>query len=280
MSIKDGNFLHSNKNINLHNFFSRYLGININKSIFSCKSDYEILHNIYKQIKKNKSVVLHDESYKHKKAERQINEIAKFLEPFPIETKKEKDVHIVDIGCGNGLLTKEFVNLYDLHGTSIYVGAVGAVGVCVETQNYLDKSVIDLIKFSITDGKKINLENNFANITICYLSLHHFISIDAMMDEIIRIIKPNAYLLIYEHDCISPNNVYLLDLYHIINELLLNPHITNFMDNYKKFVNSYYSNYTSKKILIQRLSNNFNLIKSKKVNAGFINNYYALFQKK
>jgi len=70
MSIKDGNFLHSNKNINLHNFFSRYLGININRSIFSCKSDYEILHNIYKQIKKNKSVVLHDENYTHKKAER------------------------------------------------------------------------------------------------------------------------------------------------------------------------------------------------------------------
>ena len=100
------------------------------------------------------------------------------------------------------------------------------------------------------------------------------------MDEIIRIIKPNAYLLIYEHDCISPNNVYLLDLYHIINELLLKPNITNFMDNYKKFVNSYYSNYTSKKILSQRLSNNFNLIKSKEVNVGFINNYYALFQKK
>jgi hypothetical protein len=52
------------------------------------------------------------------------------------------------------------------------------------------------------------------------------------------------------------------------------------MDNYKKFVNSYYSNYTSKKILSQRLSNNFNLIKSKEVNVGFINNYYALFQKK
>jgi hypothetical protein len=141
MSIKDGNFLHSNKNINLHNFFSRYLGININRSIFSCKSDYEILHNIYKQIKKNKSVVLHDENYIHKK----------------------------------------FVNLYDLHSAAIYVGAV-------ETQNYLDKSVINLIKFSITDGKKINLENNFANITICYLSLHHFISIDAMMDEIVYLL--------------------------------------------------------------------------------------------
>ena len=101
-----------------------------------------------------------------------------------------------------------------------------------------------------------------------------------MIDEIIRIIKPNAYLLIYEHDCIFANNVYLLDLYHIINGLLLKPNITNYMDNYKKFVNSYYSNYTSKKILSQRLSNNFNLIKSKEVDVGFIKNYYALFQKK
>ena len=50
MSIKDGTFLYNNKDVNLHNFFSRYLGINISRDIFSYKNDYIILYKIYEQI--------------------------------------------------------------------------------------------------------------------------------------------------------------------------------------------------------------------------------------
>ena len=274
MSIKKGTFIYSNKNVNLGNFISRYIGINIDVCMHiykTSKNDYEFLYNIFKQIKKNKSVVVHDDNYLHKKAERQLNQITNFLEDTPIvKISKNDKINIADIGCGNGLLLQKIISYYNLQCNCV----------CIETQNYLDKSVTDLINFSITNGKKISLENNFANITICHLSLHHFRTIDNMMEEIVRIIKPNAYLLIYEHDCITAKNVYLLDLYHIINELLLNPSITNFSVSYKKYVSNYYSNFTSKKQLIKRMSTNFNLIKSKDINAGFINNYYALFQKK
>jgi ubiquinone/menaquinone biosynthesis C-methylase UbiE len=274
MSIKKGTFIYSNKNVNLGNFISRYIGINIDVCMHiykTSKNDYEFLYNIFKQIKKNKSVVVHDDNYLHKKAERQLNQITNFLEDTPIvKISKNDKINIADIGCGNGLLLQKIISYYNLQCNCV----------CIETQNYLDKSVTDLINFSITDGKKINLESNFANITICHLSLHHFRTIDDMMNEIVRIIKPNAYLLIYEHDCITAKNVYLLDLYHIINELLLKSSITNFIKSYKKYVSNYYSNFTSKKQLIKRMSTNFNLIKSKDINAGFINNYYALFQKK
>ncbi len=274
MSIKNGAFIHSNKNVNLGNFISRYIGLDKDICIRiynTSKNDYEFLYNIYKQIKKNKFVSIHDENYLHKKAERQMNEITNFLEDTPIDKISKNDkINIADIGCGNGLLLQKFISYYKFNCNCV----------CIETQNYLDKSVVNLIDFSITDGKKINLENNFANITICHLSLHHFRTIDNMMNEIFRIVKPNAYLLIYEHDCITTKNIYLLDLYHIINELLLKTNITKYRDNYKKFITDYYSNFTSKKLLINRLSTNFNLIKSKNINMGFINNYYALFQKK
>ena len=274
MSIKKGTFIYSNKNVNLGNFISRYIGINIDVCMHiykTSKNDYEFLYNIFKQIKKNKSVVVHDDNYLHKKAEHQLNQITNFLEDTPIvKISKNDKINIADIGCGNGLLLQKIISYYNLQCNCV----------CIETQNYLDKSVTDLINFSITDGKKINLESNFANITICHLSLHHFRTIDDMMNEILRIIKPNAYLLIYEHDCITAKNVYLLDLYHIINELLLKSSITNFTKSYKKYVSNYYSNFTSKKQLIKHLSTNFNLIKSKDINVGFINNYYALFQKK
>ena len=46
MSLKDGTFLYYNKDVNLHNFFSRYIGIDINKKIFSYKNDYKIIYKI------------------------------------------------------------------------------------------------------------------------------------------------------------------------------------------------------------------------------------------
>jgi len=151
---------------------------------------------------------------------------------------------------------------------------------CIETLNYLDKSVYDSIKFNITDGIKINLNNNLADLTICLLVIHHFTSMDTMINEIIRITKPNSYLLIYEHDCISDNLRVKLDIYHIINELLLKPNLfNNYRDHYNNFANNYYSNYTTKKQIIDKLSKNFKLIKTKDMYMGFVNNYYALFQK-
>ena len=214
MSIKNGAFIHSNKNVNLGNFISRYIGLNNDICIRiynTSTNDYEFLYNIYNQVKKNKFVSIHDENYLHKKAERQMNEITNFLEDTHIDKiSKNEKINIADIGCGNGLLLQKFISYYNFNCNCL----------CIETQNYLDKSVVNLIDFSITDGKKINLENNFANITICHLSLHHFRTIDNMMEEIFRIVKPNAYLLIYEHDCITTKNVYLLDLYHIINLMI------------------------------------------------------------
>ena len=75
-------------------------------------------------------------------------------------------------------------------------------------------------------------------------------------------IKCIIYLLIYEHDCNSDNLRVKLDIYHIINELLLKPNLfSNYRDHYNNFANNYYSNYTTKKQLIDKLSKNFKLYK-------------------
>jgi len=270
MSIKDGTFLNYNKDINLHKFFSRYLSMNINKNIFSYTNDYKILYKMYKQIKKNKMIVFHDEKYLQNKAEKQINDIMVFLDSSQINIRG-KNENLVDIGCGNGLLTHKFSKLYNFNHHTY----------CVETLNYLDKSVTNTIKFSITDGNKINLNDNFADITICFLAIHHFSSMDSMINEIVRIAKPKSYLLIYEHDCISSKLNFILDLYHVINSLVLKPNLyKNYKKHYSNFINTYYSNYTSKEQLINQLSKNFTLLKTKEIYAGFVNNYYALFQKK
>lgn len=269
MSIKDGTFLNYNKNIDLPKFFSEYIGININKNIFSYENDYKILKKIYRKIIKNKKIVFYDEQFIKNNAEKQINNIIVFLDSFPIN--KGKNENLVDIGCGNGLLTYKFSKLYNFNHHSY----------CVEILNYLDKSVSNSIKFSITDGNKINLDNNFADITICFLAIHHFSSLDSMINEIVRIAKPKSYLLIYEHDCISSKLNFVLDLYHIINSLILKPNLyKGYKKHYSHFANNYYSNYTSKEQLINKLSKNFTLLKTKEIYAGFVNNYYALFQKK
>ena len=234
----------------------------IPKNIFDYNNDYDILYNLYNIFPKN------PEDFAIKKAEKQLNIINEFLGDSLLNMSNKT---LVDIGCGNGLLTNKISKLYNFNQPAY----------CIETLNYLDKSVYDSIKFNITDCKKINLNNNLADLTICLLVIHHFTSMDSMIDEIIRITKPNSYLLIYEHDCISDNLRVKLDIYHIINELLLKPNLfNNYRDHYNNFANNYYSNYTTKKQLIDKLSNNFKLIKTKDMYMGFVNNYYALFQKK
>jgi ubiquinone/menaquinone biosynthesis C-methylase UbiE len=262
--IKKGKFFLINKHINLHSFFEKYSGINIPKNIFDYNNDYDILYNLYKIFPKN------SEDYTIKKAEKQINTIKEFCSSSIDSLLNMSNKNLVDIGCGNGLLTNKISKLYNFNQPAY----------CIETINYLDKSVYDSIKFSITDGKKINLDNNLADLTICLLVIHHFTSMDSMIDEIIRITKSNSYLLIYEHDCISNSLRVKLDIYHIINELLLKPNLfNNYRDHYNNFANNYYSNYTTKKQLIDKLSKNFKLIKTKDIYMGFVNNYYALFQK-
>jgi len=259
--FKKGNFFLINKQLNLHSFFEKYSGIKIPKNIFDYNNDYDILYNLYNIFPKN------PEDYAIKKAEKQINTIIEFLGDSLLNMSNK---NLVDIGCGNGLLTKKISKLYNFNQPAY----------CIETLNYLDKSVYDSIKFNITDGIKINLNNNLADLTICLLVIHHFTSMDSMIDEIIRITKPNSYLLIYEHDCNSDNLRVKLDIYHIINELLLKLNLfNNYRDHYNNFANNYYSNYTTKKQLIDKLSKNFKLIKTKDMYMGFVNNYYALFQK-
>jgi ubiquinone/menaquinone biosynthesis C-methylase UbiE len=263
--IKKGKFFLINKHLNLHSFFEKYSGINIPKNIFDYNNDYDILYNLYNIFPKN------SEDYAIKKAEKQINTIKEFCSSSIDSLLNMSNKNLVDIGCGNGLLTNKISKLYNFNQPAY----------CIETINYLDKSVYDSIKFNITDGKKINLDNNLADLTICLLVIHHFTSMDSMIDEIIRITKPNSYLLIYEHDCISNSLRVKLDIYHIINELLLKPNLfNNYRDHYNNFANNYYSNYTTKKQLIDKLSKNFKLIKTKDIYMGFVNNYYALFQKK
>lgn len=262
--IKKGNFFLINKHLNLHTFFEKYSGVKIPNNIFDYNNDYDILYNLYNIFPKN------SEDYSIKKAEKQINVIKEFLDDSIDSLLNSNNKNLVDIGCGNGLLTNKISKLYNFNKNAY----------CIETINYLDKSVNDSINFSITDGNKINLNNDLADLTICLLVIHHFTSMDSMIDEIIRITKPNSYLLIYEHDCISDNLRVKLDIYHIINELLLKPNLyNNYKHHYNNFANNYYSNYTTKEQLINKLSKNFKLIKTKDIYMGFVNNYYALFQK-
>ena len=127
----------------------------------------------------------------------------------------------------------------------------------------------------------INLPNNNTDLILCNLSLHHIKDFDKMLSEIIRILKPNGYIIIYEHDKINNKQIELLDYYHVISYLLLEDcKQEDFETLYFRFINDYYSNYTSKEQLINKLSKDFTLLKTKEIYAGFINNYYALFQKK
>ena len=120
------------------------------------------------------------------------------------------------------------------------------------------------------------MPDNCADLILCNFTLHHVKELDKMISEITRILKPDGYLIIQEHNNINNKQKELLDYMHIINYLLLvDCKNEDFEILYFRFINEYYSNYTSKNTLNSMLKN-YKIINEITVNAGFIKNYLQL----
>ena len=130
----------------------------------------------------------------------------------------------VDIGCGDGSITKELAKLFKFGEST-----------CVDVENWFNtyKNKNKNIGLIITNGHRINIESNSVDVILCNHVLHrinsqsefimelflisyneiknnHMTHLDDILREIVRILKRSGVLIVKEHNCTSRDLSYLI----------------------------------------------------------------------
>ena len=219
-----------------------------------------------KDKKDNKQIQQKQEKtdFKTERATRMVDRVSEIIEKNKITFNNKV---FVDIGCGDGSITKQFCQKYDF-GKCI----------CVDIDNWLDtytsqkEKGIELV-IRKSNENIINLSNDFADVIMCFHSLHHMANLHETLQEIARITKKNGLLIIKEHNVYYPDASYMIDIYHAIYELV-------FKDNaYEKFIKEYYSQYFSDKETYSLLKKLGYEIINYTYDGGPLKNYIAIYKK-
>ena len=132
---------------------------------------------------------------------------------------KNEDICIVDFGGGNG----DVISLLNQTLTTDNSPIVKENCICVETRSdWTEEYKFDRpnVTYLFWDNNTIQIDDAKADILLCMVSLHHMSddTINTVLTNARRIIKPNGLLLIKEHDNNTETNKYIEwehYLYHI-----------------------------------------------------------------
>ena len=147
------------------------------------------------------------------------------------------NIKIGDIGGGEGNILIHMSNEYNISNKNLYC----IENKCAWSESYTFQNNINYIFW---DNNFIDLPDNYLDVIIIMVSLHHMTdeTIQQLMINISRIIKPEGLIIIKEHDKIKKQDKNIIDwehhLYHIlmtedINEENLNEYCKSFINNYK-----------------------------------------------
>lgn len=95
-----------------------------------------------------------------------------------------------DFICRDGEITAEVGEYLKLDKENIFGG----------TDYDSNNDKITLVGINLTQST-IALADNSVDLITCFVTLHHVSHLNSMLRELIRILKPNGYLILREHDC-------------------------------------------------------------------------------
>jgi len=167
----------------------------------------------------------------------------------------------LDIGCNTGSITVPF-------GKKLGLGSDQIHG--IDITNFGSQTIKPIPGFSYQqyDGYHISHPDAKFDMVTCAMVLHHVEYTQILLPEIRRIMKPDAILLIKEHNCYEKSLEWLIELEHMLYE------VTESDTTYQDFKKRYYQKLFTKKSLDSIMeSNGFNKIeiKSNKI----LNKYYV-----
>lgn len=113
--------------------------------------------------------------------------VQRMYEPILAELKTLPGGKLLDVGCGNG-------NLFGFLGKCAYelYGIDFSEKMIAEAK----EKYSDCAKFFTADAKALPFENNMFDILVCNASFHHYTEPTEVLDEMNRVAKPGAVLLI------------------------------------------------------------------------------------
>lgn len=181
----------------------------------------------------------------------------------------------LDVGCNNGEITVKLGQLLNLKENQIH-------GIDVAQFTYQKIVPIKGFIYKEYDGYNIPYNNESFNMITCSMVLHHVEFQYILINEIVRILKPNGILMIKESDIYEVELEWLLFFEHLFYDMY------DYNITYEHFKKNYYQNPLSKKKLADILSN-YGLkkikIRDKKNILARLDvynptkHYYALYQK-
>ena len=208
----------------------------------------------------------------NKRAIKRAGEIGKLF-TGPLSEFKKNAANLLDIGADDCRIALAVgTHVFGLDAKKVYGIDIPQWGV---NTHELRKNCAINFEFIDPDNVSIPFSGvRFNRITIMQ-TLHHVKNLSDMMYEINRVSTPGGIVIIREHDCTTPSMSTLIDIEHIMYDVVVHGHSLD------KFRETYYGSYKSKKRWTAIFeAHMFSLVPTKKVvRPGPTNFYYACYQK-
>lgn len=206
-----------NKNKN-KKIYINLLQLLSNSSSLQIKDIVNIVESIHKKKNDlyyfNKIILRKEENYDNSKRHAVLlyYSFEKYL--FFLKTKINKyKTKILDYGCGHCTLGIEFSRLLGLDKSY-------GCDISNWNENFISqqkKNKNSHFEFKvIKENKRVSFENEFFDVIIISMVLHHVINYSFIFTELYRLLKPNGILIIREHDAVYESDKMLIDLQHYI----------------------------------------------------------------
>jgi len=208
---------------------------------------------------------------------------SKLIDIF-IKFNYTSDINVVDIGGGEGNILNYINKSFNVSNDNLFV--------IEQKVDWSEKySFKNNINYLFWDNSNINIESNSIDVILIMVSLHHMDdqTIHNLMLNIYRILKSDGLIIIKEHNCVTNDDIKIIDWEHHLYHILMTPALNLNEDNIKKYLNSFTNNYKSmqeynnifekynfKNIL--NLNRSFNIYTNNE-QSNSTNLYWALYKK-
>ena len=175
----------------------------LEKSKYKKKTDIYYFNKIVFRKNKNYDNSIHHAQILYYLFEKYIFSILK-------DNIKKKNLKLLDYGCGHCTLGIQFATL---------LGLKESYGCDIDNWNeyFLKEKSNNNFKFKkIIENEKVSFENEYFDVIIISMVLHHVKDYSFIFTELYRLLKPNGILIIREHDAVNESDKNFIDLQHYI----------------------------------------------------------------